>query len=56
MSITVIVAQQQSTTISVAQELPTVIEIETGPVQLNLDIDETSSVDVVSVKEIPSYG
>ena len=56
MSITVIVAQQQSTTISVAQELPTVIEIETGPVQLNLDIDETSSIDILSYEEIPSYG
>jgi len=56
MSITIVVAQKEETTITVAQELPTTITIETGPVQLNLDIDETSSVDAVSVEGIVNHG
>ena len=56
MSITIIVAQKEATTIAVAQELPTTIDIAIAPVQLNLDIDETSSVDVISYEEKVNYG
>ena len=56
MSITIIVAQKEATTIAVAQELPTVITIAADIVKENLDIDETSSIDVLSYEEIPSYG
>ena len=56
MSITIIVAQKEATTIEVVQELPTTIDIAIAPVQLNLDIDETSSVDVISFEEKVNYG
>ena len=56
MSITIIVAQKEATTIEAVQELPTTIDIAIAPVQLNLDIDETSSVDVISYEEKVNYG